>query len=118
MTYAFDHAKRLLTKKEYEWVFTQSRKTGMKIEFYPFFVLTVLNDKNTARIGFALSKKCLPSACLRNRVKRVFREHFRIQAALLKKVDIVVLAKPGLAQLNNQEIIAYFDVLWQKINAG
>lgn len=111
MDHAFSKNKRLLTKKEYERVFKQAKKVVAP----DFFILTILNDKNTARLGFALSKKSLPKASSRNRVRRVIRESFRTQSEL-KHVDIVVLGKPGLAKLNNQEIRMDLETLWKKIN--
>lgn len=110
MEQAFTKTKRLLTKKEYERVFKQSKK----IDTPAFFVLTASNNKDNARIGFALSKKYLPSACLRNRVKRIFRESFRCQK--LENVDIIVLAKSGLSKLDNEELRMSLTVLWEKIN--
>lgn len=111
MGYAFTKHKRLLTKKEYEHVFKQSTKVVTPA----FFVLTRLNDKNTARLGFALSKKYLPKASSRNRIKRIFREAFRIESVKLKNVDIVLLAKSSLDNLTNSEIRESLAILWQKI---
>ena len=119
MKYAFTKAKRLLTKAAYERVFKQSRDTKnvtKKIETDIFFALTALNDQETARLGFALSKKVLPTACLRNRVKRIFREDFRVNCLTLEKVDIIVLAKSGLKNSSNPEIRNNLSKLWQKIN--
>ena len=115
MSNAFPKAKRLLKKEEYESVFKQSKKTK-KIETDVFFVLASPNDKQIARIGFALSKKVLPKAHMRNRVKRIFREDFRTKAITLKPVDIVVLAKFGLKTSTNSTIRHSLSVLWQKIN--
>lgn len=110
MKYAFTKAKRLLDKKEYEKVFKKSKKIDMPT----FFALVSLNDQSNARMGFAISKKHLPRASERNRVKRIFRESFRHEQ--LKNIDLVVLAKPGLAQLSNHEIRLDLQVLWQRIN--
>jgi ribonuclease P protein component len=115
MNHAFPKAKRLLTKEEYERVFKQPKKTK-KIEMDVFFVLAAPNDKDTARLGFALSKKVLPKACMRNRVKRLFREDFRVNALALKPVDIIVLGKPGLKNSTNMEIRNNLSLLWRKIN--
>lgn len=115
MNYAFPKAKRLLKKEEYEWVFKQTKKTK-KIEMDVFFVLAAANDKETARLGFALSKKVLPKACMRNRVKRLFREEFRINSSMLKPVDIIVLGKSNLKSVTNSEIRNNLSLLWRKIN--
>lgn len=116
MKYAFTRSKRLLTPKDYENVFMQSRKQGVKIDMPGFFVLVILNDKNTARIGFALSKKSMPKAHSRNRMKRLFRESFRHQSNQLKNMDIVVLARSDLSSRSNKEMQENLTLLWQKIN--
>lgn len=110
MIYAFGKNKRLLTKKEYGHVFEQAKKVGMPT----FFALTRANDKETARLGFAFSKKQLSKASSRNRIRRIMRESFRLQS--LVPVDIVILAKFGLDKQTNQEINQDMTLLWKKIN--
>ncbi len=114
MDYAFPKAKRLLKKEEYERVFKKTKETK-KIDTDVFFVLTAPNDKETARLGFALSKKVLPKACMRNRVKRLFREDFRVNSLTLKSMDIIVLAKSGLKDSTNPEIRNNLSLLWRKL---
>lgn len=116
MEYAFTRDKRILTSKDYENVFVQAKKQGVKIDMPGFFVLITLNDKDKARIGFALSKKYLPTACLRNRMKRIFRESFRLQWSMLKNIDIIFLAKHGLSSLSNKVIWENLAMFWQKVD--
>ncbi len=111
---SFSRDKRLLTKQEYERVFKKSKK----IDTPAFFVLVALNDQGKARLGFALSKKSLPKATMRNRARRVIRESFRKQCMALKPVDIVVLARPDLKKLSNQEIRSHLEILWQRVNTA
>lgn len=116
---AFTRKQRLLTKHDFECVFSQSRKRGVKIDIPFFSVLAVLNEKSTARIGFALSKKCMPHACIRNYVRRVFRENFRRQLDTLTHLDFVVLAKPILKKLGKHDIkqrmAEDLTILWRRI---
>lgn len=109
---SFSRDKRLLTKQDYEQVFKQAKKIAMPA----FFVLAKLNDKNCARLGFALAKKALRKAHQRNRIKRLFRESFRKHCVELNPVDLVVLAKSHLVQMTNQEIQADLEKLWQKVS--
>lgn len=52
-----------------------------------------------ARLGFAISKRMIAKAHDRNHVRRAVRESFRQSA--LPGVDIVVLARHGLARCEN-----------------
>ena len=51
------------------------------------------NRKNNARLGIIASKKLLPDAVDRNRVKRIIRETFRQHNIKLCKLDLVVLVR-------------------------
>jgi ribonuclease P protein component len=44
----------------------------------------------SARLGLVVTKKGTPKAHRRNRVKRIIRERFRLQAGELPAADIVV----------------------------
>ena len=72
----------------------------------------VESDKPT-RMGFVVSKKVDKSAVKRNRIKRLIRESFRIKK-VLKSADYVVMAKPGVNKLNNQQITESLNQLWQQ----
>jgi len=56
------------------------------------------NSKNNARLGIIASKKTLPRAADRNRIKRVIREAFRQHSIKARKLDIVVLVRHACAQ--------------------
>jgi len=50
----------------------------------------------SARLGLVVTKKGTPKAHRRNRVKRIIRERFRLQAGKLPAADIVVQVFSGL----------------------
>jgi len=80
--------------------------------------LTLLARKNTLnhpRIGMAIPKKHIKHAVGRNRIRRVVREQFRHQQHQLPAIDIVVIAKAGIADLSNEEINKILDKLWRKL---
>lgn len=51
------------------------------------------NDGENAKLGIIASKKVLPRAVCRNRIKRVIREVFRQHSIKICKMDIVVLVR-------------------------
>lgn len=109
--YGFDKTRRLLKKSEYDDVFQQATKI-VTSEFILFY-----RDNNLgyARLGLALSKKMIPKAHDRNRIKRLLRETFRTKQLL--PVDIIVLARQGVAKVPNSLLIAKLSKVWEKLTA-
>lgn len=107
--YDFDKARRLLKKKEFDEVFSQSKK----IVTDEFIVLYRENAMGQARLGMALSKKMIAKAHDRNRIKRLVRETFRVQQ--LPSYDIVFLARKGVAMVPNAFINTRLGYIWQKM---
>ncbi|MGL5742960.1 MAG: ribonuclease P protein component [Legionella sp.] len=107
--FAFKKAQRLLTKKDYSHVFEQAEKLVTS----EFIVLFRENSLGYARLGFALSKKMIAKAHERNRIKRLLRESFRQME--LPAVDVVFLARQGVAKQNNVNINTRLSKTWKKL---
>ncbi|MGA9665537.1 MAG: ribonuclease P protein component [Gallionella sp.] len=58
-----------------------------------FKVYFIQNVKSVARLGIIASKKLLPKATDRNRVKRIIRETFRHHNIRDRSLDLVVMAR-------------------------
>lgn len=78
-------------------------------------VLARSNSGGRARLGLAISRKHARRAVDRNRIKRITRESFRHHLALLHGLDIVVLARDGIAGKNNEELRAALGAHWNKL---
>ena len=89
----FTAAHRLLSKDGFDRAF-QAEHIADK-HFKVFFVR---NNKSNARLGIIASKKVLPGAVDRNRIKRVIREAFRQHSIKAQKLDIVVMVRHACAQ--------------------
>lgn len=109
--FLFKKTQRLLNKSEYDHVFEQAKK----IITPNFIVLIRANNLGFARLGFALSKKMIAKAHDRNRMKRLVRESFR--QTQLPAVDIVFLARHGVAEQTNLDISAKLYKTWEQINS-
>jgi ribonuclease P protein component len=105
----FSKSKRLLEKKDYDLVFSQSNKLANS----EFIILYCKNDSGHARLGLAISKKMVSKAHDRNRLKRIVRETFR--TTNLPEIDIVVLAKRGVATIPNSILIPNLHKSWSKL---
>ena len=107
--YCFDKTRRLLKKSDYDNVFQEAKKLVTS----EFIILYRENSVGHARLGLALSKKIIARAHDRNRVKRLLRETFRTRS--LPPVDIVVLARNGVAKVKNSVVIAKLSTVWDKL---
>ncbi len=107
--FEFTKTQRLLKKTDYDHVFAQA----VKIVTTDFIVLFRKNNKEHARLGLALSKKMIAKAHDRNRIKRLLREGFRYMQ--LPSVDIIFLARQGLAAKTNANINATLSTTWEKL---
>jgi len=99
---------KLLTAENYKNVFAKAERFGNR----SFTVLARENGLDHARLGLAISKKCAKRAVDRNRIKRIFRESFRLNQHKLPSVDIIAMSKPSAKSLDSVEIRKQIDVQW------
>ena len=107
----FTKQDRLLKPRDYSGVFS---RVTVRVPNRHFLILATPNDLGHARVGLIFSKKNLRLAVQRNRVKRLVRETFRQQCDL-PPMDIVVLGRQGLADLENPAIHRILNELWQRL---
>ena len=107
--FAFKKQQRLLNKSDYDQVFAQAKK----IVTNDFVILFRKNNLDHARLGLALSKKMIAKAHDRNRIKRLLRECFR--QTQLPAVDIIFLARSGIAAQSNSGINTRLSKTWEKL---
>lgn len=88
--FCFDKSKRLLKPAEFKAVFDAPIK---KIHSEHCLIFVKNNDKNTPRLGLAITKKKLKHAVMRNHLKRVTKEVFRLNQNELACVDLVLIVK-------------------------
>jgi len=69
------------------------------------------------RLGVIVSSEVGP-AVERNRIRRIVREHFRINREAFPRGDLAVIARPGAARLDNKEIRAHLDRAIKKLGAA
>jgi ribonuclease P protein component len=88
--YPFPPAFRLRRTKEYDRVFREGRKRSIS----QATLVSAPNGLDHSRLG-VLAGKAHGGAVVRNRVKRVFREAFRLgRPGLPSGFDFVVIARP------------------------
>lgn len=111
LTGDFSRSKRLLKPGEFKQVFdhsTRSSDSNLTVFGRP-------NSQSNARLGLAISKKQLKLAVDRNRIKRLVRESFRRHQLELAGLDLVVLARRSIHDLDNYQILYALERHWQRI---
>lgn len=68
------------------------------------------------RLGLVIAKKNIRHATGRNRAKRHIRETFRLKQAELENLDIVVLARRGLGELEDSDMNKLLNRQWNKLS--
>ena len=104
--------QRLLHSREFSQVFSQPSR---RVSTPQLLMLVRGNELGVARLGLVISRKNVGCAVARNRIKRLCREAFRMRAGDFATIDIVVLARSGLAQLDNSAITAMLNSLFDKL---
>ena len=108
----FGREKRLLTPRQFKAVFDSntSKAPGKNV-----LLLARDNGLSYPRLGLVIGKKSVKLAVERNRLKRQIRESFRHNQDSLAGLDIVIVARKGLSDLQNAELTQQFGKLWKKL---
>lgn len=109
---SFTKAKRLLNAKGYAQVFdgAQARASHKHL-----LLLARKNSEPGHRLGLVIAKKNVRLAVQRNRIKRVAREFFRTLPDSQTTMDVVLLTRRGMDQLDNAELSTILRQQWQKL---
>ena len=100
----------LLTPSQFTFVFQQPQRAGTP----QITILGRLNSLGHPRIGLTIAKKNVRRAHERNRIKRLTRESFRLRQHELPAMDFVVVAKKGVADLDNRALSEALEKLWRR----
>ncbi|WP_119395192.1 ribonuclease P protein component [Salinibius halmophilus] len=107
----YPRSKRLLTARDFKTVFDGVvAKAGTP----ELLLLATPSASSSPRIGFIVGKKAVKLAVDRNRIKRHFREQFRL-ASNLPNIDIIVMAKKGAGELPPEVLSKQSAKLLRKI---
>jgi len=107
----FSRASRLLNKADFACM-----KKGKRFRIKHLSMVVVKNDRQHARLGFAVSGKYGNAVC-RNRLKRCLRSAFRQHDIRDKAFDILVIPTPQFDAnaVSEQHMHGCFDDLSQRL---
>lgn len=108
----FGKARRLLNAKDYSRVFDDAEA---KASHKHLLLLARANRGPRHRLGLVIARKNVRLAVDRNRIKRITREVFRTLPDSQPTLDVVVLARRGIDQLDNANLSTILRQQWQKL---
>jgi ribonuclease P protein component len=109
---AFGKSLRLLNARDYGAVFDDA---PVRASHQHLLILSKPNQLSSARLGLVIAKKNVRLAVQRNRIKRILRESFRLNQQQLVGLDIVILARRGLDELDNRQLHKLINKQWQRL---
>jgi ribonuclease P protein component len=109
----FPKGKRLLNATDYSRVFNN---VEARASHKYLLLLATRNNRSGHRLGLVIAKKNVRLSVQRNRVKRLAREFFRKQSGSTPSLDVVLLTRRGIDQLDNAELSTILHQQWQKLH--
>jgi ribonuclease P protein component len=76
-----------------------------------------VSPSGAARLGMAVSRRVSKLAVVRNRIRRVTREYFRLHRASIANLDVLLVARTSAAEQTNAVLRADLASLWHKLAA-
>ncbi|MGI2067782.1 ribonuclease P protein component [Shewanella sp. MF08487] len=111
-SYTFTRELRLLTPAQFKSVFSNPIKASSA----EITLLAIPNSEQHPRMGLTVAKRYVKRANQRNRIKRVIRDSFRLNQHDIPHLDIVVLVRNGVMEMENAEINKLIEKLWRKLS--
>ncbi|MGO2879744.1 MAG: ribonuclease P protein component [Halomonas sp.] len=108
----FPRRLRLLNAGDFSHVFEQA---DLKVHGKGMMALARMTTRGHPRIGLIVSKKNAKRAVDRNRFKRLVRESARLRQDHLPSMDIVILAKRGVQDIDNETLSRQLHGMWKRL---
>ena len=112
---SFGKSLRLLTSSDFQAVFDDA---PFRASHKHFLILARPHRSGNSalpRLGLVIAKKNIRLAVQRNRMKRLIRESFRQQQHSLADIEAVVIARRGMDDLDNLQLLKQLRQQWQRI---
>lgn len=109
---AFSKSLRLLNASDFQNVFDDA---PLRTSHQHFLFLARPNQLACPRLGLVIAKKNIRFAVDRNRMKRLIRETFRVKQHQLAGLDVIVLARKGMNDMDNAKLIEQLEKQWLRL---
>ena len=107
----YPRSARVRARPEFDAVFANGRRAAN-----PMLALHYLADDRPPRLGLAVSRKVDTKAVIRNRIKRVLRDYFRLERYALPGGAYVVVARKQAASATGAELTSAFRHALRKLS--
>ncbi len=109
--FSFTHRDRLLNASQFTRVFDQATKSSSEF----FTILSRENSIGQPRLGIVVAKRRANRSVDRNIIKRIIRESFRSNKAILPANDFIVILKRPIKIIKRNSLRAQMETLWKKL---
>jgi len=97
--------------------FLALRRQSKRIAARCFQTQYRLTESGEARLGMAVSRRVSKRAVVRNRIRRIMRESFRVRRADLPSCDVLLIAHTSAAAQSRGDLRADLDLIWTRLAA-
>ncbi|HSE13032.1 MAG TPA: ribonuclease P protein component [Rudaea sp.] len=97
--------------------FLALRREGKRIASPCFHAQYRLTETGHARLGMAVSRRVSKHAVVRNRIRRIIRESFRVRRGALPDCNILLIARSEAAARSRAELRTDLESIWQRLAA-
>ena len=95
--------------------FRAARQRGRRFADAYFSLSVLTNHETYPRLGLAIATRTCGNAVIRNRIKRLTRESFRLIQHALPSVDVTVAARDAARLASIRDLRASLELHWQSI---
>jgi ribonuclease P protein component len=97
--------------------FTALRREGKRLASPCFQAQYRFTDSGLACLGMAVSRRVSKRAVVRNRIRRIIRESFRLSRNGLPVCHVLLIARTDAAARSRTELRSDLDSIWQRLAA-
>ena len=108
---SFPRRLRLVRAAEFRQIFNNNKR----VDDASITILVGNSVGAGPRLGFAIARKQIQKAVLRNRFKRIFRESFRKNQHRLPARDMVIMVRRSIMSIDSAQLISNLEEHWNSV---
>lgn len=109
--HSFTTEQRIRKQSEIRQIFRQRRRTRGNF----FSICSQSNSFGYPRLAIVVSKKNIKLAVLRNRIKRLVREYFRLHQIAVSGIDMIIIVEKKAECAATKELNQCLEMLFSEL---